>query len=59
MNCKQCIHYEPYEEDGSQLSDDGRCKRYPPVIFHIEGQLTCDWPIVDEEQSCGEWSVKQ
>lgn len=59
MNCKQCIHYEPFLNDEEEVEDDGRCKRHPPVIFVFEGMLNSDCPPVHEEQSCGEWSGKQ
>jgi hypothetical protein len=59
--CKNCIHWW---WDGGE---DGRCKRYPPVIlqnlikdktpmFEDDIASFCAYPVSVESDTCGEWS---
>ena len=60
MNCKQCCYYEAFvSEETGENEDGGRCHRYPPVLFVMEGSPAFDWPVVNDDDQCGEWSGKQ
>jgi hypothetical protein len=52
MACSNCDHHE------EAVMDDGpvyQCRRYPPVMFVLQGEVTETWPQVDADDWCGEW----
>jgi len=47
--CKTCRVYEPFED-----SNSGKCRRFPPVPDN-KGDATVDeFPVVKEDDWCGE-----
>ena len=48
--CATCRYYKATERADSMY--DGHCKRYPPVM---SGQ-TARWPMMLEDEWCGEWA---
>lgn len=52
QNCKFYNHNLPE-------ADRGSCARYPPAVFPTgPGKATSFWPVVREDQSCGEWKQR-
>lgn len=58
-NCKNCLHYKA--EDGIEMLHEwGTCLRYPPgVVTDDEGASFSMFPIVNEDERCGEWKAAQ
>jgi hypothetical protein len=56
VTCKECRFYDKY----IHLSKRGTCCRYPPVPTgrDYEGDLETEWPIVHEDDWCGEFVSK-
>lgn len=60
--CSTCKHYVPMDRDELELHTDedssgecGRCTRFPPVFFY-QKLLNGEFPVVQAEMCCGEYS---
>jgi hypothetical protein len=64
--CGTCKFFMPIEiaqeevvlEEGQTVEDGeiGRCKRYPPTLYHRK-LLNGEWPVISQEEWCGEYAV--
>ena len=53
--CLFCRHFRADIEDADGL---GECRRYPPVVVSDEDGPYSVFPLIDEDQVCGEFSRK-
>lgn len=53
--CLVCAHFLADVEDEEGL---GQCRRYPPVVVADENGPYSVFPLIDEEQACGEFAGK-
>lgn len=55
MNCADCAfsHVNQYDDETIGLI----CRRHPPQIFVVDGEVAHGWPDVSEEMWCGEWGA--
>lgn len=58
-SCKNCLHFKA--EDGIEMVHDwGTCLRYPPVMLaDSEGSPFSSFPLVNDNERCGEWKAGQ
>lgn len=35
------------------------CRRYPPGVLNMDGDISSAWPLVHDEEWCGEWVKKE
>jgi len=47
--CDTCRYWE------RELSDDGSCRRHPPVILQLHGYASTVWPSTSSWDWCGEY----
>jgi hypothetical protein len=52
MICKNCTHYA---EKAIPNRNKGQCRRYPPVSTQKSEYSNWGWPIVNEDDFCGEF----
>lgn len=52
--CDQCRYFRRRED--APANDNGSCRRYPPVLIHIDGDVAAAFPSVSPAISCGEFS---
>ena len=53
-HCALCRFCHETQEKGQ-----GACRRYPPaVLLRLDGQITCTYPIVRTDFSCGEFLAR-
>lgn len=53
--CLFCRHFRADIEDEDGL---GECRRFPPVVVADEDGAYSAFPLIDEEQVCGEFQRK-
>lgn len=51
-SCKTC-DFEFY------LGIDHKCRRFPPIVNIVDGNPISSFPVVSEDDWCGEWSKKR
>lgn len=54
-SCDTCRHASP------AIADDGQdlllhCRRYPPTIIVVDGDVAQTWPTMQGTDTCGEWA---
>jgi hypothetical protein len=57
--CNRCQYWVPIAKDDSAEAEAaprfGRCKRNVPVMLTQDGQTYSGFPIIREDEWCGEW----
>lgn len=51
MQCSNCAFYRAEPGD-----EHGRCHRYPPIMVPEDGIYSFDFPTVNEDDFCGEFT---
>ena len=52
----QCLFCRHFVHDGDdQQPDIGFCRRYPPQLVMDDGEPMSAFPLVSEDESCGEF----
>lgn len=49
--CESCFYFNPYN---SSITG-GECRLNPPQIFWIDPVFEYRWPVVNDEEWCGQW----
>lgn len=54
--CASCMFFRPNaSESGVMAEPGGDCHRMPPQVMNDGEDLYSVWPMVLDEDSCGEW----
>jgi hypothetical protein len=48
--CGHCKHFQKNDHDSY-----GYCYRYPPVVLPLDDGFTCERPVVESDETCGEF----
>lgn len=59
MNCRFYLRYTYSTKDGEFETENGECRRYPPVIQESSEIIRNKsvFPIVRQDQWCGEFDI--
>lgn len=49
LKCANCAHYQP---------EAGQCRRFPPVVLVVDGELFSAFPESEPDEHCGEFAGK-
>ncbi len=50
MTCKTCKYYDQLFKE----VEEGKCKRYPPLMVNTKDQSFYSQPVVADDDTCGE-----
>lgn len=57
--CATCIYFSPppFQSRHAGQRPMGQCRRLAPLLDQSDGRLRTIWPLVNENQWCGEHST--
>lgn len=61
-NCSNCVYMDVtiiQFEDVDGETPHSICRRFPPQMIAIEESASTYWPLVHDEEWCGEWAQSE